>query len=287
VTEGAAARKLRFRAMLRRMSKTTFVTAGVVLLSAGLAHAGVTIETTRGADGTATMYLEGERMRVDGGDKTGPTTSVIIDGSHKKLIVVEEKKKTYTELSEADMKRMRAQMDAMRAQMEERMKTMPPEQRKQVEAMMAGLGAPGAATKPPVLKFEKLGQKKTVNGFPCEMYRILKDGKPDAEACMAAWGAATIQKSDLAGLRKFSEEMMKNFGGAGAGRDQLQFDQIDKYPGLPISRVPLEADGTRGPEEQIKSIKRGTLPAAKFVVPAGFTKKELPTGGGMGAPPAH
>jgi hypothetical protein len=277
--------------MLRRMSMplssfTKSLAATAVLFTGGLAHAGVTIETTRGAESAATMYLEGERMRIDGADKTGTATSVIIDGGGKKLIVVEEKKKSYTELTESDMKRMKVQVDAMRAQMEERMKTMPPEQRKQVEAMMAGMGgAPGKPAKPAVLKFEKLGQKKTINGFSCEMYRVLKDGVASEEDCIAAWSASTVQKSDLAGLRKFGEEMMKNFGSAGA-RDQIQLDQLDKYPGIPISRVPLEADGTRGPEEQIKSIKRGSVPAAKFAVPAGYTKKTLPTGMGAGGPPA-
>jgi hypothetical protein len=270
--------------MLRRMSTTTsrFCAATAVLLASGLAHAGVTIETTRGPDSVATMYLEGDRMRLDGADKTGMASSVIIDGGAKKLIVVEEKKKSYTELTEADMKRVRAQMDALRAQMEERMKTMSPEQRKQVEAMMAGMGgAPGKPAKPAVLKFEKLGQKKTINGFSCEMYRVLKDGVASEEDCIAAWSASTVQKSDLAGLRKFGEEMMKNFGSAGA-RDQIQLDQLDKYPGIPISRVPLEADGKRGLEEQVKSIKRGSVPAAKFAVPAGYTKKSLPAGGPPG-----
>lgn len=300
MTDGTLARKHRFRAMLRRMRDLRSLTsqspgarrahplalaaAGICTLAGGLAHAGVTIETKRGANGTATMFIEGNRMRMDGADQTGLVNSVIVDGSAKKLVVIEDKKKTYMEISEADMKRMRLQVDAMRAQMTERMKTMPPEQRKKVEAAMAGIGGGAdAPTKPPVLKFEKLGQKKTLNGFSCDMYRVLTDGTPSGEDCIAPWGAKTLQKSDLAALSKFGEEMKKNFGGMGA-KDQYRLDQLEKYPGIPISHIPLEANGARGEEEQIKSIKHGAIPEAKFVPPAGFTKKELPTGPGPGGP---
>jgi hypothetical protein len=256
--------------------------AGVCTFAAGRAQAGVTIETQRGPDGAATMYVEGNRMRMDGGDKTGTTTSVIMDGPSKKMIVIEDKKKVYTEIGQEDMKRMRAQVDAMRAQMEERMKTMPPEQRKQMEGMMAGLNA-GKPGKPVVLKFEKLGQKKSVNGFSCDMYRVLRDGTAAEEDCLAPWGPKSIQKSDLAGLLKFAQEMAKSFGGAGA-KDQLQFDQLDSYPGFPISRVPLSPTGERGVEEQVKSIKRGAIPATRFDIPAGYTKKDLPTSMGAAEP---
>jgi hypothetical protein len=261
------------------------MTAGLCSLVAGPALAGVTIETQRGANGMATMYIEGNRMRMDGADQTGLVNSVIVDGSAKKLVVIEDKKKTYMEISEADMKRMRGQVDAMRAQMAERMKTMPPEQRKKMEAAMAGLGGPpDANAEPPVLKFEKLGKKKTVNGFSCDMYRVSTDGTPTGEDCIAPWGAKTLQKSDLAALSKFGEEMKKNFGGMGA-KDQYRLDQLDKYPGIPISHVPLEENGARGEEEQIKSIKHGSVPESRFTVPAGFTKRELPSGAAPAAKP--
>jgi hypothetical protein len=256
------------------------------LLLAGRAHAGVIVVFQRGTAGPATMYLDGDRMRVDTPDRNEHATSVILDAGGKRFIMLDEKDKTYTELTDQDMKRMRERVEAARAQMQERMKNMPPDQRKRMEEVMAGMGAPGVApAKPPQLKFERLGEKKTVNGFACEMYRVLEDGKPHEEDCISPWSAGLLQKSDMAGLRKFSEEMAKNFAGMGGG-NRAGFDRLDKYPGLPISRVPLEAGGTRGEEEQIKSVKRGSIEAAKFAVPAGFTKKELPAGG-MGGPGGH
>jgi hypothetical protein len=267
----------------------------VALLPAGRARAGVTVVFQRGASSPATMYLEGERMRVENIDKSEHASSVILDAAGKRLIMLDEKGKTYTEMTEQDMKQMRERVEVARAQMQERMKTMPPEQRKRMEEVMAGMGGPNGPgakpAKPSVLKFERLGQKKTINGFACDMYRVLEDGKPHEEDCISPWSVGLLQKSDLAGLRKFSEEMAKNFGAMAAG-SQAGFDRLDKYPGIPVSRVPLEASGARGEEEQIKSVKRGSIEAAKFAVPAGFTKKDLPMGGaggpgGPGGPGSH
>jgi hypothetical protein len=273
------------RAMSRRRALSfAFAAVGLTSLAGARAHAGITIVTQRGPSQTATLYIEGNRMRIDGIDKTGKGSSMIVDGANKKMIVVEEKEKAYVEMTEEDMKRMRAQVDAMRTQMQERMKNMPPEQRKKMEAMMANMGGPdGKPRKPPVLKFEKAGGKKTINGFSCDMYKVSKDGQLSEEDCIAPWSAAVVQKSDLAALKKFGEDMMKNFG-MGAG-NEMALDQLEKYPGIPISRVSLEAGGARGEEEQIKSIKRGGIEASHFAVPAGYKKKDLPPSMMGGGPP--
>jgi hypothetical protein len=169
----------------------------------------------------------------------------------------------------------------MRAQAAERMKSLPPEQRKKMEAMMGPLGAPDG--KMPKVDLKAMGQKKTVNGFACEMYRVSRDGVPKEEDCIAPWSAKVLQKSDFEGFRKFAEEMAKEMGVAGTQNDMFQ--QYDKFPGLPITRHMLDG----GEDEQIESIKRGSIPESLFTVPAGFTKKELPPmgGPGMGGPGGH
>jgi hypothetical protein len=192
-------------------------------------------------------------------------------------------------MTEEDRKRMRAQMDAMRAQMQERLKNMPPDQRAKMESMMGPAAADPGKTHD--WKFEPIGQKKTVNGFACDMYRVSEDGKVREEQCVSPWSAGLVKKSDFAGIQQFAESMMDDFGGA-RGRSNSIFTRMEKAPGIPISRVPIEANGQRGEEEQIKSIKRGSIPSSAFEIPAGYSKKDMPMmGPGMagrhhGGPPA-
>ncbi|HXJ22119.1 MAG TPA: hypothetical protein VMT03_17990, partial [Polyangia bacterium] len=147
------------------------------------AHAGLTITIQRGSDPVSTLYIEGDQFKADE-PKHEPATSVIVDAKTKNIVMVDASKRTYTELTEEDRKRMRGQMDAMRAQMQERMKNMPPAQRAKMEAMMGPSGGADSG-KPHVWKFESMGQKKTINGFACEMYRVSEDGQLQAEQCVS------------------------------------------------------------------------------------------------------
>jgi hypothetical protein len=260
--------------------------AAATLAAGGRARAGVTVVMQRGTDPATTMYLEGDHARIENVNRGPQGTTVIIDAAAKTIEMVNDANKTYSEVTEEDMKRMRARVDSMKPQLEAAMKNMPPEQRKLIEDKLASLNAGSTPVKPRDYKFEKLGQKKSINGISCETYRVLEDGKPHEEDCISPWSAGLVQKSDLEGLRKFGEEMAKDFTGSANGGQHDIFAHMDKYPGIPVSRVPLEDDGSRGPEEQIKSVKRGSIAGAKFVVPAGYTKKELPMGG-MGGPPGR
>ena len=54
--------------------------------------------------------------------------------------LIDDDGKTYNEMTKADVDRMGGQMDGAMAQMQEQMKSMPPEQRARMEALMKGRG---------------------------------------------------------------------------------------------------------------------------------------------------
>jgi hypothetical protein len=254
----------------------------MVALAGGPAHAAVTVVTQHGNGATQTITLDGDHIRIDSPEHSERGTATILDAAGKKLVMLNDQDKSYTELTEADREQMRSRMEAMRTQMKERMKDLPPDQRKRMEEMMGGRGldADKAGEGPPP-KFEPTGAKKTINGFACQMYRRLEDGKVREEICASPWSAGLLQKSDFAGIQKFAAAMMADMGGGPRrGRRQNPLADLDRYPGIPISRVTIDADGKRGEEVQIKSIKRGAVPADRFTVPAGYSKKEFPFGKG-------
>jgi hypothetical protein len=266
----------------------------------GLARAGVTIVVQRADTGPSTVYVEGTQLRADmpvpaaphanGPPSKGHAAVVLLDAARKRQIMIDETNKTYTEITEEDRKRMRSQMESMRGQMQEQLKSLPPEQRKKMEAALGAMGAssptPGAH-KPSEWKYEALGAKKTVNGFACEMYRVTEDGHAREEVCISPWSAGLVKKDDFVALAKFGEEMMTEMGLDKKAASGSVLGRLNKAPGLPITRVSIDEDGKRSGEEQIKSIKRGSLDASLFAVPAGYTKKDLPLGPGPGAGAGH
>jgi hypothetical protein len=265
------------------------VTALVGVAAAGPARAGVTIVFQHGSSAPATMSIDGDKIRVESPQREAKQTAFIIDAAARKMFVIDDRAKTYVEVTDEDVKRMRGQMSAMRAQLQERMAAMPPDQRQRMQEMMNNMGAPGAGAEPPkpvkhTYKFDATGQKKTVNGMACQMYKVSRDGKPHEEDCISPWSGSLLKKSDVEGLRKFSEEMMSSMGVADDRTNQA-FDGIDQYPGVPVSRVLIKDDGTRGEEDQVKSITRESIPASRFAVPAGYAKKDI--AGAMGGPGAR
>ncbi len=261
------------------MRTSIILAAGAsVLLASAPAPAAVTLVTQRGSSGITTIVLDGDHLRIEHPAPGERTTATVIDAQAGKVVMINDHDKTYSELTDLDRQAMRLRIDAARAQMKARMKDLPPEQRKKMEEMMAqrGMGEPGAVKEPPS-KFEPTGGKKTINGIACETYKRVQDGKVREELCISPWSAGLVRKSDFAGVQKFAAGMMEDFGGPQARRRNPLAD-LDQYPGVPISRVTIGEDGKRAEEEQIKSIKRGTVPASTFATPTGYSKKELPFG---------
>jgi hypothetical protein len=248
------------------------------LLASARAHAGVTLVMQRGKDPDSTLYVDGDKMRMENPKSSGERT-VVIDAAARHMLIINDAERSYSEMTEADLDRAASMIASRRAMMQEQFKSMPPEQRARMEKMMGG-----ADDKPHALKFEKMGGKKTISGFACEMYRVTDDGQPKEEDCIAPWSAAVLTRADFAGLRKFSEDMAKKLGVMAGPRNRI-FEQFDKFPGFPVVRHSLEPG--QGEDEQLKSVKRGSIPASMFEVPAGYTKKPSPFESMMGGGGPH
>src|SRR6185503_6613133 len=108
-----------------------------------------------------TIDLAGDKVKM-----TSPQNQTIFRGDQNKAWIVKPEDKAYVELTPESMSQMRARMDQGLAQMQQQMASMPPEQRKQVEAMMAvrGMG-PSATSTPPRITYEKAGDPKKVGGY--------------------------------------------------------------------------------------------------------------------------
>jgi len=292
----------------RVLSSTTFLGAALAaVLAPATAQAATTIVVQRGKEPPSTIYADKDRLRMvapEGaagamrgqgqgpGQGKGPGAPsgrdgsvVIVDAVARKMVMVNDRDKTFTEITEDDMKRMKGQLKAARAQMAERTKNMTPEQRAQMESMMgpAAKQLLSGDSKPPQWKFEPLGSKKTVNGFACEMYRVLLNGAVQEEDCISPWSAGLVDRAAFSALEKFAESMED---GVGAMRGAMPM--FHQFPGLPITRVMISPTGERSEEHQVKSISHAAIAASLFAVPAGYTKRELPQfgmGGGMGHGP--
>jgi hypothetical protein len=251
-------------------------------LCAVAAHAGlkITMEMKRhGKTSSMTMQMEGKNLRMemtkDG--ETQPGGGMISDGDNKKIVMISYDKKEYHELTQEQMKAMRAKADAAMAQMKEKLAQLPPAQRQQIEAALAQNQSTHKSAMPDE-KYTRASGSKTVAGYKCELYTVESEGKKIADACLIPW--SDVKGVDREQLKQSVEAMADVWGGFG-----MDLRSGEKAPnmikawglssGIPGWRKAVKTDEEEGSESTLTSLTQGAIPRSAFEPPAGFTRKTI------------
>ena len=244
------------------------------------AYAGIHVENvtrnieTKAQEGdTKTMLVQDGKMRMNG----SKDTAIILKGSS--VLIIDDKRKQYREMTKEDMKKMAAGAVDMMAKMREKMKNMSPEQRAQMEKLMGsrmpgGMGAMGG-DKPDTWEAKNLGTTATVEGRKCQNWNLIRNGAPFEELCVVPFNSLPGKED----MQKVFKDMAESFGDAvksvpGADASMKARIQINGYP---VRTRSYATDGKFRPSETImtKWVEE-SVPASTFEVPAGYTKLEMP-----------
>jgi hypothetical protein len=244
----------------------------------GAADGVLIVQKLTSASGTQTAHaqIEKTRMRADVVDPRGTKQSVIFDGGRQVMTLVDTSRRTYTELTKADLEGMRAQIDSAMAAMQAQLASLPPEQRAQVEAMMRGRGmAPGAPVK---TEYRRAGTE-TVGRWTCDKYEGFQNGTKTGEVCTVSPTALGFTMADFAVTRelaKFFASLMPQMA------DQIvAVGTVEEqgYAGFPVKQVTLGASPST---MEVTEASRKTFTDADFGVPEGFRKEDMMRGRGRG-----
>jgi hypothetical protein len=206
----------------------------------------------------SSIQVKGSRIRANtGAHDAGSYIIMDLDQGTMWMVLPEQKK--YVEWTKADMKALTDKMAEMQKQMQERMAGMPPEQRKQMEAMMKNLsGAPGST--PPKPQVRALGKTQTINGMQTSAYEVRVGDE-------TAVGWVSPDQQDLQrtfkNLREGEAKMMSNNAGAG-------IQSALANSGLPVRLQKVDQGGYH--VEELVDVQRAPMGADLFAVPAGFEK---------------
>jgi hypothetical protein len=226
--------------------------------------------TTGTATRTSQVQIEKTRMRSE---SAGPNGSqiMVFDGTAEVMRTIDTARKTYTEMTKADVERLGAQMSGAMAkmqQMQEQMKNMPPAARAQMEAVMSRGGlSMGAPTK---TEYRKAGTA-TVGKWSCDKYEGYQNNVKTSELCtvdpkVLGFTPADFQVTQQ--LASFFKTMVP------PGADQMFSvggNDPQGFSGVPVRRM-YTIGGTQTVSE-LTDVSRQTFPDSVFAVPAGFTKQ--------------
>lgn len=209
-----------------------------------------------------TVYVSGSKVRMDLPTERGGSGYAIIDTERGLTWLVVPKEKRYIEWSEADAKAMGEKMAQVEKMMKERMASLPPEQRQQVEAMLKNMKGPGGDQPAPKIDLQPLGKTKTVNGAKASAFQV-KTG----DTTTVGW--ITEDQPDLAkALRTVQERMQKLTPASLRGRESARTALSDK--GLPVMVQTLDPQHYR--VEEVVTVEPGAVSGDLFTVPKEYAK---------------
>jgi hypothetical protein len=264
-------------------SKSVFLFS--FLATASIAtQAGVHIETVR-VDVKTGKEESGQSMWIQNGmarmESSGARSSLTIfknDVIHS----LDTKNKTYRVMDKETLDQAAGMMDDAMAKMRARMDSMTPEQRAMVENMMKQRGgAMGAAgpQKQVVYDAQPTGGIDTVNGKSCKLWIVTRDGAPNQQLCVAPPNSMPGADEVIAMSKKMAalfEKLSERMGGAISNEFQQSTATLAKINGYPVMSRRY-VDGALAPEKFIvKSWAQESIDAAKFEIPADYTKQDLP-----------
>jgi hypothetical protein len=220
--------------------------------------------TSGSAPLTVQTRIEPTRMRTEIAGPNGVTNVTIFDGGKQALYIIDPSRKTYVEMTKADVDRLSAQVQGAMTQMQAQLEKLPPAQRAQMEAMMKGRG--GVATLP-------AGSDK-VGRWTCDKYDLMLGGQKIGEICSVnptALGFGATDFNVMGQMAAFYSGMAPQVVSQLPGVSGI--DQFGSS-GFPVRTVMMNQGQAMTTTEVIEA-GRQTFPDSLFVVPAGFTKQDM------------
>jgi hypothetical protein len=203
----------------------------VVLASSavsGIAQAALTLSYEQSADGKAATIIftmDGAKLKVESLTGERLQREMIYDAGTIELTVFAAEQGTYVRLSEADAKAIER------------------------------LGVQG----PPEVRYEKVGARKTISGYACEVYRVFIGPALRNEGCFAPYAADVVTREEAEHLGELKAGLQRFLRARGETRGA---------PGLAMEQKFFLPDGkTVRTTMMLKSLSHRPVPASAFRLP--------------------
>jgi hypothetical protein len=236
------------------------------------------------------MFLQSNRLKTVSLEGNRVTQAVVMDLDAQTITQIDYKERAYTTATAkeyADAMRegfkmmgeaMGGPMQSQLKEMEEQLKQLPPEQRKQIEAMMRQAQPQGAPKLKPAdcapdqVDIKRTGKSVTVAGYDASGYQIFTNGKLDSEVWIAP-AITAVREIDPQKLERMVAEMMKALPQCPPKGQMFGADPVWKLmkDGYPVRSV--EKDG--GTVTEVVKAESRSLGVGEFQPPAGFARKSL------------
>ncbi len=221
--------------------------------------------------GTSTSYLASDHVRM--AREEGHES--IVDLKTGVMTVLDGKKKTYYTITKQDLEQLKVKLQEQMNSPEmkrsqDEMKNMSPEDRKKMESFMGGMST--------AFDVKKTGATRKIAGYGCEEWTITIGEFSKTRECLTSELQYPAHAWDT--YRDFSESMksmMSAFGPMAKSAAEMA-EKLKNMKGFPLAgSTAIDIMGhTTTTESEVIEVRRGSIPASAWEIPAGYTKIENP-----------
>ena len=227
--------------------------------------------TKGGVSTTSQIQIDKTHMRAEVAGPNGAKQFVVFDGAAQVMRMIDVDKKSYSEMTKADVEQIGGQMNAAMAQMEAALAKMPPEQRAQMEAMMKGRGAAVGAPAAPKTEYRKAGTD-TVGKWTCDKYDGFENNQKVSEVCTVSPKALGFEGGDFDVTKQMVAFFQKLMPQNANQIFSIGGDEAQGFSGVPVRRI--LSFGPQQTVHELTEVSRQAIADSVFAVPAGFQKTE-------------
>ena len=245
----------------------TIAMAAAVLVPLQAANGLLIVQKTSGTavtPSTNQIQLEPTRMRAESPGASGAKQVVMFDGRRNVLTIVDNEKKTYTEVTQQEAEQLGAQLSAAMDQMKKQMDLLPPERRAQMQEMMSRMGTPAKPT------YKKAGTA-AVGKWTCDRYEGFEGDKKTSEVCTVDPKVLGFTAADFAVSQQMTAFFSKIVPQMASQMFSLGSVEVQGYPGVPV-RSTFTIAGKEIVSE-ITEVSRQSFADASYAVHDGYTKQ--------------
>jgi hypothetical protein len=246
------------------------LTLALLITTPAYAQQGVVMvmnNTTAGGQAMQTrMQMDPTHVRTEMRDQRGQQVAVTFDSGAGVMRMIDDRNKSYTEITEADLKKMAQMMADLQKQLGGR--------------GIPGLGGrgipgiPGSAPPPERITYKKTGSS-TVGQWACTTYDGFRGAEKVAEIC-AAEGSLNLGAADFQVVQRLAD-MMRTLNPQGVDQLATYGSAEQGFAGFPVRNVSLR-NGKPESTSELAELRREAIPATVFAAPAGYKKQEMNLG---------
>lgn len=232
------------------------------------------ILTPKGAAGTATVYLDGKRLRIDSTEGGGDYTVLYRkdDNDQPGYWLIDRRESTYVEVSYEDMQRTRAQVEKSRQAVGRQIKNLTPERRRQMQALYER-PLEELAQDPAPPEYKRVATGIPLGKWSCDQYEGYRDGKKVEEVWAVGWAVLGIKRSDLAIFGEMAE-MFEGIGQKLPAFFSFAKEDVTGVEDFPVMVVAYQ-NGVPAEKSRLREVRRERIDPQLFELPEGLTKQSI------------